>query len=99
METDTWWVFQLNSYESSFGPRYRSAITSHEKLTKDTDQTLLNEIWSLDIEMSEEKNAAFIVDKDIVFGKCMNKPVLMTTAWFNQTVDFGQVFASCWWKK
>ena len=30
--------------------------------------------------MSEEKNAAFIVDKDIVFGKCMNKPVLMTTA-------------------
>lgn len=41
-------VFQLNFYDNLFGPRYESAIMTYQKLTKDTVQTLLNEIFSAD---------------------------------------------------
>ena len=46
-ETDTCGIFQLQFYDNLFGPQYSSAIISHEDLTKNIVQALLNEIFSV----------------------------------------------------
>ena len=68
-ETDTCGVFQLYFYDDLFGPRYDSTIINHVNLTKNTVQTLLNELFLLDKEMNEKTLETFIVNKDIKFGK------------------------------
>ena len=44
-KTDACGVFQLYFYKKLFGPQDDSAIISHKKLTKNTIQMLLNEIF------------------------------------------------------
>ena len=49
IETSSCGQFQLYFYKNLFDPEYESKILSHKKLTKQTLQTLTNEIFSTDI--------------------------------------------------
>ena len=46
---------------------------NHENLTKDTVQTILNEIFLLDKKTNKKTLETFIVNRDIKFGYCWNK--------------------------
>ena len=46
---------------------------NHENLTKDTVQTILNEIFLLDKKINKKTLETFIVNRDIKFGYCWNK--------------------------
>ena len=49
IETSTCGQFQLYRYKNLFDPDNKSNIVSQKKLTKQTLQTLLNEIFSTDV--------------------------------------------------
>ena len=51
--------FQLYFYKHLFDPLKSSKIISHNKLNKNTIETLLNEIFSLDISTNEKRVAEF----------------------------------------
>lgn len=59
METGTCGVVQLLSYDNLFGLPYDSAIMNHKNLTKNTVQTLLNEIFSLDKQLNKKTHQTF----------------------------------------
>ena len=52
-ETSTCGQFQLYFYKNLFDPDNESKILSHKKLTKQTLQTLMNEIFSTDVNENE----------------------------------------------
>ena len=53
IETSTCGQFQLYFYKNLFDPDNESKILSHKKLTKQTLQTLMNEIFSTDVNENE----------------------------------------------
>ena len=57
--SDTCGIFQLYFYKSLFNPLETSQIIEHEKLTKQTIEKILNEIFSTDKASNEEKMADF----------------------------------------
>lgn len=59
-EIDTWIIFQLLFYKNLFTPSFESLIVNDEKLTKNTVQKLLNEIFKLDKVANKNKMEMFI---------------------------------------
>ena len=57
--SDTCGIFQLYFYKSLFDPLETSQIIEHEKLTKQTIEKILNEIFSTDKASNEEKMTDF----------------------------------------
>ena len=53
IETSTCGQLQLYLYKSLFDPGNKSNIISHKNLTKQTLQTLINEIFSTDVKENE----------------------------------------------
>ena len=53
IKTSTCGQFQLNFYENLFDPDNESKILSHKKLTKQALQTLMNKIFSTDVNENE----------------------------------------------
>ena len=53
INTSTCGNFQLYFYKNLFDPEKNSKIQHHEKLTKKTIETLLNEIFTLDQDENE----------------------------------------------
>ena len=53
IETSNCGQFQLYLYENLFDPDNESKIFNHRKLTKQTLQTIINEIFSTDIKENE----------------------------------------------
>ena len=54
IENVTCSIFQLYFYKNLFNPNADSKIQSDKKLTKKTAETLLNELFSLDIDNNEK---------------------------------------------
>ena len=52
-------IFQLYFYKNLFDPLEDSRIIEHEKLTKQTIEKILNEIFSRDKDRNEEKMEDF----------------------------------------
>ena len=59
LESDTCGIFQLYFYTNLFLPKENIKIINNAKLTKKTISTLLNEIFTLDINENEERVEAF----------------------------------------
>ena len=54
IETVPCGIFQLYFYEKLFNPKADSKIQNDKKLIKKTVETLLNELFSLDIDKNEK---------------------------------------------
>ena len=59
INTSTCGNFQLYFYKNLFDPEKNSKIQHHEKLTKKTIETLLNEIFTLDQDENEFRVCEF----------------------------------------
>ena len=56
LNSSTWGIFQLYFYNNLFNPNEKSKIQNDTKLTKKTIETLLNKLFYLDNEDSNEQN-------------------------------------------
>ena len=65
LETDTCGIFQLYFYFNLFVPYENSSVLGDSKLTKRKVEKLLNEIFSLDRNQSEEEMERFAKEKNI----------------------------------
>ena len=57
--TDTCGIFQLCFYKNLFDPEYQSKILNHQKLSKNTLVTRINEIFSTDADENEYRIKKF----------------------------------------
>ena len=57
--TDTHGEFQLYFYKNLFDPDHQSKILNHQKLTKNTLETRMNEIFSTDADENEYRIKKF----------------------------------------
>ena len=64
-ETVTCGIFQLYFYKKLFNPKADSKIQNNKKLTKKTVETLLNELFSLDIDNNEKVIRQYALNRDI----------------------------------
>ena len=64
-ETVTCGIFQLYFYENLLNPKADSKIQNDKKLTKKTVETLLNELFSLDIESNEKIIQQYALNREI----------------------------------
>ena len=55
LDSDTCRIFQLYFYDNLFSPKENSSIQDNSKVTKKTVKTLLNELFSLDDQPSNEQ--------------------------------------------
>ena len=65
LESSTCGIFQIYFYHKLFDPGEDSKISDKAKLTKKTVETLLNEIFTLDVEENELKMNEFADGLDI----------------------------------
>ena len=65
IDTDTCGMFQLYFYYNLFVPYENSSIVEDKKLTKRTVEKILNEIFSLDRDLSEKIIKSFAKEKNI----------------------------------
>ena len=65
LESSTCGIFQIYFYHKLFDPGEDSKISDEAKLTKKTVETLLNEIFTLDVEENELKMNEFADGLDI----------------------------------
>ena len=57
--TDTCGEFQLQFYKNLFDPHYQSKILNHQKLSKNTLETSINEIFSTDADKNKYRIKKF----------------------------------------
>ena len=69
IESDNCGPFQLYFNKNIFGASMESDIINHERLTKNTVETLLNELSSLEIDSNEKIIERFIRTENIKFGE------------------------------
>ena len=65
LQSDTCGIFQLYFYTNLFLPKEGSKIINNSKLTMKTMSTLLNEIFTLDINENEELVESFAKELNI----------------------------------
>ena len=65
LQSDTCGIFQLYFYTNLFLPRENSKIINNVKLTMKTISTLLNEVFTLDINENEERVENFSKELNI----------------------------------
>ena len=65
LQSDTCGIFQLYFYTNLFLPKEGSKIINNSKLTMKTMSTLLNEIFTLDINENEELVESFAKELSI----------------------------------
>ena len=69
IESDNCGPFQLYFNKNMFGASMESETINHERLTKDKVETLLNELFSLEIDSNEKIIEGFIRTENIKFGE------------------------------
>ena len=69
IESDNCGPFQLYFNKNMFGASMESETINHERLTKDKAETLLNELFSLEIDSNEKIIEGFIRTENIKFGE------------------------------
>ena len=65
--TDTCGEFQLYFYKNLFDPDHQSKILNHQKLTKNTLETRINEIFSTDADENEYRIKKFKEEFNLKF--------------------------------